>query len=112
VTGAAIVARGTWVYDGVAAMPVFVIATDFDFWFEVADADDDLDPGEQPDLNAEGRLYYLSFHGLRDGGNFWPDSVHYRSIDEAKLAGQSRVPSPIVWDSATDESRASITHND
>jgi hypothetical protein len=103
VTGAAIVARGTWIYDGVAPMPVFIVATDFDFWFEVAKADGDLEPGEQPDLNAEERLYYLSFHGLRDDGTFWPDSVHYKSTEEAKLAAESRVPTPIVWDSVTDE---------
>lgn len=84
-------------------MPVFIIATDYDFWFQVAKADGDLEPGEQPDLNAEGRLYYLSFRCLRDDGTFWPDSVHYKSIDEAKAAGQSRVPTPIVWDSVTDE---------
>jgi len=53
VAGAAIVARGTWTYGGIAPMPVFIIETDYDFWFEIAKADGDLEPGEQPDLNAE-----------------------------------------------------------
>jgi len=99
VAEAAIVARGSWTYGGVATKPVFIIATDYDFWFEVAKADGDLEPGEEPDLNAENRLYYLSFHGLRDNGTFWPDSVAYKSIEAARLAGESRVPTSIVWDS-------------
>jgi hypothetical protein len=52
------VATGAWLYDGVAPTAVHVIMLDYDFWYEIAAADDNPDPDEVPELNDSGHLYY------------------------------------------------------
>ncbi|GID90803.1 hypothetical protein ACFQFC_36655 [Amorphoplanes digitatis] len=42
----AIVATGVWLYDGIAPTTVRVVRLDFDFWYAVAEAGGDLEPGE------------------------------------------------------------------
>jgi hypothetical protein len=96
---ASIVAEGRWTYADVVAKPVFVVATTYEFWYELAAAEDDLEIGEQPDLNEEGLVYYLSYHGMKADGSFWPDSEHFDSVAAAKAAAAARLPSPIVWSS-------------
>ncbi len=91
------VASGSWQYAQTALMPVFVVRLDYDFWYEVARADGTLEEGEVPNLNENGNAYYVAFHRLRDDGSFWPDSGPHRSLDDAKTAAETRVPSPICW---------------
>ncbi|NEW37634.1 hypothetical protein GV794_05295 [Nocardia cyriacigeorgica] len=92
-----IVATGSWLYADTVSSSVFVIRLGYDFWYEVAREEGTLEAEETPTLDADGQAYYVSFHGLRDDGSFWPDSVAYRSADEAKAAAESRLPSPVIW---------------
>ncbi|MEV0465664.1 hypothetical protein AB0I30_29800 [Nocardia tengchongensis] len=101
--GRDIVATGSWLYDDVVLMPVFVVRLDYDFWYEVAQEEDTLEAGEEPFLDSAGYAYYASFKGLRSDAPFWPDSGPHRSADEARIAAELKVPSPITWQS--DESR-------
>lgn len=92
-----VVARGTWLYGATVPMPVLVIETDFDFWYEVAAADGELDSTEMPKLNPDGKSYYFRFHELEPDHSMWPDGIGYLTLREAKLAAQGRVPSQIDW---------------
>jgi hypothetical protein len=92
-----IVASGSWLYAESALLPVFIVRTGYDFWYEVARADGTLEEGEVPDLDENGNAYYVLFHRLRDDGTFWPDSGSHRSLDDAKTEAETRVPSPIRW---------------
>ncbi|MFI0451823.1 hypothetical protein [Actinomadura sp. 6N118] len=78
-------------------MDVFIVRLNCDFWYEVAKEDGQLEPGEQPRLNDEGASYYVSFHGIRGDGSFWPDSGGHLSIEDAKAAAECKVPSDIKW---------------
>ena len=92
-----VVARGTWLYDTTAPMPVLVIEADFDFWFEVAATNGELEVGETPQLNSDGKAYYLRFKELDTQASFWPDGISYLTAEETRLAAQARVPSPVTW---------------
>jgi len=87
---------GSWLYDGTAESPVWIVRADFDFWYEIAAADGQLEPGERPDLNEDGFRYYVAF---RDpiGDRFSPDGGGFKSIEEARRAAEQRVPTPIRW---------------
>ena len=84
------VAQGTWLYDGAAEKPVAIISLPFDYWYELGKADDQLEPGEEPNpLGPLGVLYYASFTFI--------DSAGYLTIGEAKEAAQARLSAPIHW---------------
>jgi hypothetical protein len=94
-----IVATGTWMYDGVAPATVRVVMLDYDFWHTLGEADDDLEVDESPQLNADGRLYYVRHRpGWPDGERtFWPDSPGFDTLEEAVAAAESAVPGPNRW---------------
>jgi hypothetical protein len=85
------VAVGTWLYSETTPQPVCIIAMAFDYWHFLAEADGQLELDEEPTpLGPEGFLYYASFLGGVDSSGF-------PTVEEAKLAAQCRVPTPIVW---------------
>lgn len=45
-----VVARGAWLYDGVAPTAVLVVQLDYDFWYSVGEANGDLAADEAPAL--------------------------------------------------------------
>ncbi|MCP2289844.1 hypothetical protein ACFYT3_27095 [Nocardia amikacinitolerans] len=96
--GREIVATGSWLYADVV-MPVFVVRLDYDFWYEVAREEGTLSADEEPFLDSAGHAYYVSFKVLRNDASFWPDSGPHRSLDEARITAESRVSSPITWQS-------------
>jgi hypothetical protein len=93
-----IVASGSWLYADSVPMPVFVVRLTYDYWYEIAAVDGQLEEGEKPHLDEQGFGYYVSFHGVRPDGGFWPDSRAHRSIDGAKAEAESRIISAITWD--------------
>jgi hypothetical protein len=94
-----VVATGVWLYDGTVPTKVRVVMLDYDFWFTIAEADGDLEPGEAPNLNAENRLYYVRHRPgwPKRGCSFWPDSPGFQTVAEAVAAAEAAVPGPIVW---------------
>lgn len=94
-----IVRRGTWLYDGQVRRPVDIVALDHDFWFSLGEADDSLEPGEQPQvLGPDGYLYYVRFQKAGDPTSpTWVDSGGFESIAEAKALAETTAPSPIRW---------------
>ncbi|MFI1920090.1 hypothetical protein [Nocardia sp. NPDC020380] len=97
-----IVATGSWLYDDTVPMPVFVVRLDYDFWYEIAREDGTLEADEEPFLDSTGHAYYVSFRAFRDDASFWPDSVAHRSVDEARITAESKVPTPITWHESTE----------
>jgi hypothetical protein len=95
----AIVATGQWIYGGVTPTTVRVVMLDYDFWYALGEADDDLGENESPQLNLGGRLYYVRHRpGWPNGEqHFWPDSPGFHTVDEAIAAAESAVPGPIAW---------------
>jgi len=95
-----ILRQGKWLYGGVTLLPVDIVSLDYDFWYSMAEADDQLEPGETPTpLNDDGVLYYYRFRRAGDLETpTWPDSGGYSVLDDVMVAAQERAPSPIEWD--------------
>lgn len=101
----AVVAEGVWVYDESVPKLVDVIALDYDYWYEIALADDELEPGEQAGpFSADGTIYYVRFRmaGSTDEPT-WMDHGGFTTVDDAKRAAESVAPSPIAWLDPADE---------
>lgn len=94
-----IVRSGSWIYAGEVAKPVDVVGLPYDFWYELARVDEQLEPGEMPlPLSDEGLLYYVRFrHAGETSEPTWPDSVGYDTITAATHSAETQVPSRITW---------------
>jgi hypothetical protein len=92
-----VVAKGKWTYADSVSKPVFIVRTNYDFWYELAKEDGERDAGEVPNLNREGHAYYVSFRATQAGRRFWPDSGAHHSVGEAKATAEVKVPSSISW---------------
>ncbi|MCH1991063.1 hypothetical protein L7Q18_32870 [Achromobacter xylosoxidans] len=87
---AATVAKGTWQYGGSGLMPVRIIGLTFDSGYAIAEADQQLIEGEQPEpLGEQGLLYYAYFSQI--SGPAFP------TVIQAKGFAQSMVRSEINW---------------
>jgi len=95
-----ILRQGKWLYGGVKYLPVDIVSLDYDFWFSLAEEDDQLEPDERPKpLNKDGVLYYYRFVKAGDSRTpTWPDSGGYSDIADAMRAAQKRAPSTIEWE--------------
>ena len=65
---------------------VAVLRANYDFWYGIAEADDRLEPGEEPSLNADGFRYYLLYDKWPDGTRFWPDGSALTEQDAKETA--------------------------
>jgi hypothetical protein len=94
-----IVESGTWLYAGSIEKPVDIISLDYDWWFELAKADEQLEANEKPEpLNTQGVLFYVRFkHAAEISKPTWPDSAGYQTVAEAKTYAESKSPSEIKW---------------
>ena len=92
-----VVRSGSWLYDGSVVSPVHLIQTDYDFWYETTRADGTLEPGEHPELNPEGHLYYVCFREVPSSSPLWVDSEGFPSLGLAEAHAQSKVAGPITW---------------
>ena len=93
-----IAASGSWSYGQTSKLPVYVIRLDYDWWHRLAEAGHELEAGERPDLNGDGYLFYVLFKEPPKDGSFWPDSIGFKSVGEAKEHASARVSSEIAWD--------------
>lgn len=92
-----IVRSGSWLYDEQVYLPVDIVSLDFDFWYEIAKADDQLEPCEMPQPGGpDGVLYYVRFRqaGSHDQQT-WVDSGGHQTIEEAVRIAETTAPSPI-----------------
>jgi hypothetical protein len=72
---------------------------DYDFWYAVGEANRDLEEDESPQLNPQGRLYYVRYRPGWPSGEqpFWPDSQGFHTVDDAIDAAEAAAPGPITW---------------
>lgn len=91
--------KGIWIYDGVAEKPVDIISLPYDWWYSLAEAEDALEPEEEPDsLNEHGVLYYVRFRYAGESQEpTWVDSQGYQTISEAIAKAESKVTGSIQW---------------
>ena len=94
-----IVRNGSWCYSGSVDKPVDIVGLAYDFWFELAKADEILELGETPQpLGQDGLLYYVRFkHAGELTTPTWPDSAGYSTIKSAMKAAEERTPGAITW---------------
>ncbi len=93
-----VVSVGEWLYDGSVPTRVRVVRLDYDFWHAIGEADVDLKPNECPALNPDGHAFYVRFKpGWSEGEPFWPDSIGYRTVDEAKREAESKIRGVVRW---------------
>ncbi len=95
-----IVRRGRWLYDNSVFEPVDIVTLNYDFWYALARASDQLEPDEVPrPLNGRGVLYYYRFRKAGDLSTpTWPDSSGFLEVEQAMLAAQESAPSSIEWE--------------
>jgi hypothetical protein len=95
-----IVKSGRWLYDSKVEKPVDIVGLDYDFWYEIARVDGNLEEGEEPVARDEdGLIYYVRFASAGDTTTpTWPDSVGYSTIAEAMASAESRCPSLVTWE--------------
>lgn len=91
-----IVRTGQWLYDEAVWRPVHVVRMNYDFWYEIAKVHDQLEPGEQPDLNADGFCYYLLYSNPGPKP-WWPNESGGHSVAEAMRRAEAALPSTVVW---------------
>ena len=92
-----IIREGTWLYDGSVEMTVLLAELEYDPWYELAKHDEFLEEDESPDLNADGKCYYLS---LPTDNEKWP--YHFvgqakHSVAEVESYAQSFFESGVTW---------------
>jgi hypothetical protein len=94
-----IVAQGTWLYGGVSEAPVDIVSLDYDWDYEFAKAEGQLEHGQTPaPLNEIGVLYYARFKNALDASEpTWPDTSGCQTIEEAMEHAQRKVVVPIRW---------------
>jgi len=99
VVSARVVASGLWTYDGIILISVRVVELDYDFWYVLAEAGDEQEHDEHPQLNDDGRLYYVRYRpGWSEGQDFWHDSVGFQRLEDAVAAAEAGVPGVVTWD--------------
>ncbi|MFJ4984367.1 hypothetical protein ACIP9H_11290 [Streptomyces sp. NPDC088732] len=94
-----VVAMGVWLYDGTVPTTVRIWMLDYDFWYALGEADGTLQPGEVPDLNEDGRLYYVQHLPGEPAcdHHFWPATEGFHTLAEAVASAEATVPGPISW---------------
>jgi hypothetical protein len=94
-----IVKTGQWLYDGSVERPVDIVGLDFDFWYELARADGQLDEGEEPESpGGAGLLYYVRFqHAGEKSEPTRVDSQAFTTVEAAMAEADSKTPTPVVW---------------
>lgn len=94
-----IVREGVWLYGGSVETPVDIVALDYDWHFNLAKLDGQLEPGEEPTpLGPEGWLYYARIRrALQNNEPTWPDSPGFATVREAMQHAEQKVVGGVRW---------------
>ena len=95
-----IVPKGIRLYGGSVETPLYVVALDYDWYYNLAKEDGQLEPGELPSpLGPEGWLYYARFrNALQSTEPTSPDSPGFATVHEAMQHAEQKVAGGIRWD--------------
>lgn len=99
-----IVLKGSWLYGGTAPSPIRIVKQNYDFWYEIGKADDQLEPGEEEELNEEGTLYYVIFKACEHREKpWWVDSHGLLDLEAAMRHAEERVQGKVTWEPGTEQ---------
>jgi hypothetical protein len=92
------VKTGEWLYDNQTPMTVKIFVLNFDYNYEIAKADGQLDEGEKPELNEEGEIYMIKW----GSGDFFDNDLVTKDwggfdLNAAIKKAQTKVNSKINW---------------
>ena len=87
--------KGEWLYDNILSKDVRIYELNFDFYYELDY--ENLDPGEEIYLNAEGMQFVITWDEI-DEFSFKSDpTVGGLTLDEAILTAENIVKQKIRW---------------
>jgi hypothetical protein len=94
-----IVKIGTYRTGLLSRAHVDIISLDYDWWYSLAEADDQLEPGETPmPLSPDGLLYYARIkRALQPDEPTWPDTFGHTTIAEAMEAISLKLGKKVRW---------------
>ena len=92
-----IIRSGTWLYDGMVPTDVHIVCQNYDYWYSLGQADNNLEPDEQPKRNSDGVIYYVLFGAVQDERPFGVRGSGFMSAEDAASWAATQVPSPIQW---------------
>jgi hypothetical protein len=98
------ICRGRWLYDGVQAKGVIVVAINYDYWYELGELDGFNLPEQTPVLNEQGEIYLLNWTDA-SFANQESHSVGRLDLDETRALACSIVSQPIQWLSQREEEK-------
>ena len=92
------VKSGKWKYDNCKFMTVKIFELNYDYWYEIAKADDRLEKNECPNLNSEGVSYMIKW----GEGEFADEDLVTKDwggldIVTAMNQAESKVQGGIIW---------------
>ena len=92
------VAEGVWLYDGLIERPMFIIEQNYDYFHSMYESEGITEAGEQPQLNADGKAFYLFFGGLPNARPYAVSSMGvFMSPQEAKAWTERNLPYFSRW---------------
>ena len=94
-----IVKVGTYRNGLLSRANVDIIALDYDWWHSLAEADNQLDPGEEPmPLNSQGCIYYGRIRqALQNEEPTWPDTFGHATVEDAMRAIEINIGKTVRW---------------
>jgi hypothetical protein len=92
-----IIRSGTWLYDGIIPTGVHIVCQNYDYWYSLGQADNNLETDEQPTLNSDGVVYYVLFGAVPAERPCGVRGSGFMSAEDAALWAATQVPSPIQW---------------
>lgn len=96
-----LVLRGKWLYDNSVYQPVQIFVIDYDYYYELAKADGQLESGEEPELNEKGEMYLIKWGGSSDFHSYGTVEYGGFTLEEAKSKVDEKV-SGVLWESSVE----------
>ena len=92
------VKTGYWLYDKETPMTVKIFVLNYDYYYELAKADDMLDKDEKPELNKWGETYMIKW----GGGDFFDNdlvTMYFGGLDleTAIKIAEDKITGLIIW---------------
>ena len=93
------VKKGTWLYDNQKPMVVRIFCLNYDYFYDLSEADGLLSENEQPVLNDKGEMYMIKW----GNGGFYDQDL--ATVDDGGLdlktaikRAEEKIESGIIWD--------------
>ena len=94
-----IVKTGTYRTGLLSRARVDIISLNYDWWYSLAETDNQLEPGDEPmPLNAQGVIYYGRYkQALQQEEPTWPDTFGDATVEAAMRSIELKIGKKIRW---------------